>query len=61
MFEVLIKHLSHGWIEVELLVNVMVFINSFIYNKFTKKCSIPQGYAYRLHIIKNNEQMIHTI
>ena len=36
IFEVPIKHPSHGWFKIELLVNVIVFVNSLIYSKFTK-------------------------
>ena len=56
IFEVPIKHPLHGWFEVELLINVMIFVNSLIYKKIHKKCSISLRYAHCLHIIKNNEK-----
>ena len=54
IFEVFIKHPSHGRIKIELFVNVMIFVNSLINTEFTKKCNIPQWYAHCLHKIKNN-------
>src|ERR1700738_2444087 len=37
IFEVPIKHPLHGWFEVELLIDLMIFVNSLIYKNFTKK------------------------
>ena len=48
IFEIPIKHPSHGLIEIDLLVNVMVFVNYLPHTEFTNKnqyltmiCALP--------------------